>query len=79
MPLDKESGFYLHFPDLKSAILNDARGRGNAQLLRYASDGGLMREWDVKMRYAPEVDVLSKPIDEWAKKARELKKAMEAL
>jgi hypothetical protein len=79
MPLDKESGFYLHFPDLKRAILHDARGRGNAQLHRYASDGGLMREWNVEMRYAPEADVLSKPIDEWAKSARELKKDMEAL
>jgi hypothetical protein len=81
MPLDKESGFYLHFPDLKRAILHGARGRLNAQLGRYASDGGLMREWDVKMRYAHSSEVLSKPhlIDEWAKKARELMKDMEAL
>lgn len=79
IPVDKDSGFYEHFPNIKRAILHDARSRGNAQLHRYASDGKLMREWDVKMRYAPEADVLGKPIDEWAESARKLKNDMEAL
>lgn len=79
MPLDRESGFYLHFPDLKGAILNDAKGRGNAQLSRYANDGGLMREWNVKMRYAHSSEVLSKCIDEWATQAKGLTDDMGAL
>lgn len=74
----KNDPFYLHFPELKTALRVSASGRFQAQLLRYANDSRLMRDWSVKMRYAHSSDVLEKPIDEWAKQARDLTGDMRA-
>ena len=71
--------FFLHFPELKTALRVSAAGRLQSRLLRYANDNRLMREWDVKMRYAPSWDVLAMPLDEWAEQARRLTADMEAL
>jgi hypothetical protein len=75
----RDDPFFLHFPDLKTALRVTAAGRLQSQLLRYANDSRLMREWDIEMRYAPSSDVLEKPIDEWARQARQLTADMEAL
>lgn len=80
MPPDqrKSDPFYLHFPELKTALRDAMSGRMQSQLAKYANDGRLMSEWNVEMRYAHSRDVLEKDIAKWAEQAKQLKSDMGA-
>ena len=71
--------FYMHFPEIKTALLDTARGRHMSRLHRHANNGSLMSEWDIRMRYAGGPEVLQKPIDRWRDQARELVREMHEL
>ena len=71
--------FYMHFPEIKTALLDTARGRHMSRLHRHANTGSLMSEWDIRMRYAGGPEVLQKPIDRWRDQARELVREMHEL
>ena len=74
----REDPFYLHFPELKTALAAARLGRHQRDLLKYAQDSQLMQDWDTNMRYAPSADVLGKPIARWAEQARRLVEEMRA-
>jgi hypothetical protein len=52
-----EDPMFAHFPRLKTLLRDSLEGRRHADLLKYARDSGLFREWDTKMRYAPTTDI----------------------
>lgn len=53
----RDDAFYAHFPLLKTMLRNQAKGRLQAQLVRYATDAKLFHDWDTIMRYAPTQDI----------------------
>ena len=71
--------FYLHFPAVKAALRDQAQGRQQGTLAKYAGDPSLMNEWDITMRYAHRSDVLSKPLDRWKDQAAQLLRALDDL
>ncbi len=73
----RDDPFYMHFPELKTALRDSAQGRHQSRLLRHALNDALMSQWDVKMRYASGSEVLSKPIDRWCEQARALVQEMD--
>ena len=76
-PTDKKADpFFLHFPELKAALRDTARGRRHARLLVHAQNSDLFNGWDVKMRYAPSADVMKQPRDTWATQAKQLVEEM---
>jgi hypothetical protein len=79
LPDRRKDPFYLHFPELKTFLRDQASGRYHGRLYKHATNSALMREWDIAMRYAPSADVFSKPIDEWAEQAKNLVQEMGAI
>lgn len=73
----RDDPYYLHFPELKTALRDHARMRGHSALRRHAENGALMAEWDTSMRYGRGPDVLSKPVDRWREQALSLVQEME--
>lgn len=73
----RDDPFYMHFPELKTALCDQAQGRHQASLLRHARNGALLAEWDVSMRYASGPEVLAKPITRWRDQALALVEEME--
>lgn len=74
----RDDPFYMHFPDLKTALLDHVQARGHTALRRHAENSALMAEWSMTMRYAPGRDILSKPVARWRHQALELVNEMEA-
>jgi hypothetical protein len=79
-PLDesekREDPMFAHFPKLKTFLLDTAQGRRQEELLRYARDGALFRNWDTKMRYAPTSDITDELTALWKSQAEALVNAM---
>lgn len=61
--------FYAHFPELRTLLRDQAKGRRAPPLLRLIEQNDFMNEWHVKMRYASANDVREKPIASWAEQA----------
>lgn len=75
-PLDetdeRRDPLYAHFPKLKTFLLNTVHGRRQGELLRYAKDSSLFREWDIAMRYAPTSDISDGLVTLWKSQAEML-------
>jgi hypothetical protein len=67
----------LHFPELKSALLETLRGRHAGVLRTLAEDTGFMNEWDIAMRYAPRADIPDRLVGTWRAHARKVLSIME--
>lgn len=74
----RDDPYYLHFPELKTALRDRASGRFAQRIAKFARDDGLMTEWDVAMRYAGSAEVRARPIDRWKRQAHDLVREMEA-
>lgn len=73
----RDDPFFVHFPLLKTLLLNAAQGRRQGELLRHASNNRLFREWDTAMRYAGTQDIKDSLTDEWRKQAEMLVETMD--
>lgn len=73
----RDDPFFMHFPELKTALRDHAGSRGHTALRRHAENNALMAEWDTAMRYARGPDVLSKPVARWRNQALALVQEME--
>jgi hypothetical protein len=73
----RDDPFYMHFPELKTALRDHVRARSHTALRRYAENSALMAEWDTTMRYGRGPDVLSKPVERWRNQALALVREME--
>lgn len=73
----RDDPFYMHFPELKTALREHAGARGHTALRRHAENSALMAEWDTAMRYTRGSDVPSKSVARWREQALELVQEME--
>ena len=67
-----EDPMFAHFPKLKTLLLNKLEGRQHADLLKFARNTKLFREWDTKMRYAPTSDIPEDLTTLWKSQAETL-------
>jgi hypothetical protein len=68
--------FYAHFPILKTLLRDNAQGRRQGELMRYAKDAKLFHDWDTNMRYAPTKDIRDQWTNEWRSQAKALVQTM---
>lgn len=73
----REDPMFAHFPKLKTILKDNAQGRRQGELLKYAEDSRLFREWDTKMRYAPTTDIKDDWTELWKSQAETLISDME--
>jgi hypothetical protein len=76
---DDERGdpIYAHFPKIKTFLLYTAEGRRQGDLLKYARDSSLFREWDIAIRYARTSDISETLTSLWKSQAEALVANME--
>lgn len=74
----RDDPFYSHFPDLKSRLLDHAKGRRSGELRAIAEDASLFQNWDTDMRYAPTGDILGRWVAQWRSAAHDLVSRMDA-
>lgn len=67
----KSDPYYLHFPEIKTALLNSNLGRSDSRLLQYTS-ARVMKDWDLRMRYAPGKEIADDLVAAWGEDARNL-------
>lgn len=68
----RDDPFFVHFPNLKTLLRDNAQGRRQGQLIRHANDAKLFQDWDTNMRYAPTVDIGDLRTKEWRSQAEKL-------
>ena len=68
----KGDPFYAHFPDLKTLIGDNARGRRSGELRAFSDDPRLMAQWSMDMRYALVGDILDRLVQQWKDDAHKL-------
>lgn len=73
----RDDPFYMHFPELKTALRDNASGRRAADLLTLAQSDHTFREWSTNMRYAPTSEVTARLVDGWKDDAKKLIDQME--
>jgi hypothetical protein len=69
---------YVHFPVLRHRVLDALRGRRGLPLRRLLEHDSFLNEWQIDVRYAPNKQVLDKPITAWREHATSAVRAMEA-
>ena len=74
----REDPFYAHFPDLKTMLRDDLRGRRAGELRAFVESDSFMNEWSTDMRYAPKSDIRPELVDRWRKQAHEVVETMGA-
>ena len=77
-PTDRANDpYWKHFPELKTMLSLQLRGRRDGELRKYASNNSLFANWDIKMRYAHTNDVQPSWIAAWKKDAEDLVSKMD--
>lgn len=74
----REDPYYKHFPELKTFLLNNARGRRSGELLTIANTTALFQYWDTDMRYATTLDIRDEWIESWKTSAADLVNRMDS-
>lgn len=74
----REDPYYKHFPELKTFLLNTAKGRRSGELLTIANTSALFRYWDTDMRYAKTLDIRDEWIESWKTSATDLVNRMDS-
>ncbi|NII75859.1 hypothetical protein FHW84_004470 [Dyella sp. SG562] len=76
---ESRDAFFVHFPDLKTLLRDQAQGRLSGRLLVFARDESLMQHWNIRMRYAAANEVKMDWVDRWKVSAKSLIEDMELL
>jgi hypothetical protein len=63
--------FYLHFPQLRTALLDNVTGRRGAVLARLISNSSFFSQWAIDMRYCKGEEILARWVDKWSAQARD--------
>lgn len=63
--------FHLHFPHLRTALLDSLEGRRAAPLTHLAMNSALFSHWAIEMRYCKGDEILAAWVDIWAGQARQ--------
>ena len=72
-PTDDRSNdpFFLHFPHLRTTLLNNLEGRRAATLATFVRDSSFLSQWAIDMRYCKGDEILKKWVDAWSDQARQ--------
>ena len=62
--------FYLHFPHLRTALLDNVTGRRGAVLARLISNDSFFSHWAIDMRYCKGEEILPSWVNAWSAQAR---------
>lgn len=68
----KGNPYYMHFPELRTALRDSLQGRLGTPLVRIAADDTFLSNWSTNMRYAKSESIRSKWIETWASQARDV-------
>jgi hypothetical protein len=68
----REDPFYAHFPELKTLLRDQVRGRWAHPLREFAEDQSFMQNWDTRMRYAPGNEIRDQDIERWREHAKKV-------
>ena len=63
--------FYLHFPQLRTALLDSLEGRRATSLTPFVSNNSLFSQWAIEMRYCKGDEILAAWVNMWADQARQ--------
>ena len=63
--------FYLHFPQLRTALLDNMAGRRAAPLTNFIASSSFLSQWATDMRYCKGDEILGKWVDLWSDQARQ--------
>lgn len=73
-PLDavnrREDPFFLHYPQLQSALRDRLKGRVSTPLLHVVNHKAFLDHWNTDMRYAPGKEVKPSWVVKWQAQAR---------
>ena len=73
----RDDPFFMHFPKLKSCLLDTAKGRRSGELRKIVESAALFQYWDTDMRYAPTADINDAWIETWKTSAHDLVNRMD--
>lgn len=63
--------FFLHFPHLRTALLDNVGGRRAATLAHFITDSSFLRQWAIDMRYCNGDEILNTWVDAWSNQAQQ--------
>lgn len=66
---ERSDPFYLHFPQLRTLLLDSLQGRRAGTLSRLVVNANFFSNWAIEMRYSKGDEILKKWIDVWAEQA----------
>lgn len=65
----RENPFWAHFPELKTLLIRDGRGRLQQKLYDVIADGAFMQYWNTDIRYASDRSVDEPRATNWRNQA----------
>lgn len=63
--------FYLHFPYLRTALLDTLTGRLSSPLVRLVTSGAFFSHWAIDMRYCKGDEISHDWVNSWSAQARD--------
>lgn len=66
----RDDPFFLHFPELRTALLNQLQGRLSTPLSHFLTNDSFLSNWAIEMRYCKGDEVLDRWVRSWAAQAR---------
>jgi hypothetical protein len=65
----KNDPFFLHFPELRTALLDSLGGRRANTLARFVNNPSFFSQWAIDMRYCKGDEISGKWVDSWSDQA----------
>jgi hypothetical protein len=65
----RDNPFWVHFPDLRTILIRDGKGRLTQRLYDVIAHGAFMQNWDTDIRYAADQSVTSERAELWRAQA----------
>jgi hypothetical protein len=63
--------FFAHFPELRTLLRDNLKGRRGTPLVRYVQNDSFMNNWSTRMRYAHGREIKKSWVKAWAEQARQ--------
>lgn len=73
----REDPFFAHFPELRTILRDELKGRAGMAIARLIEDDAFMNNWSTAMRYSSGRQVVQQWVEKWAEQARRAIVAME--
>lgn len=70
-PTRHDDPFFLHFPELRTVLLDRLQGRLSAPLSHFLTNHAFLGNWAVEMRYCKGDEVLDQWVTRWAAQAKD--------